>query len=77
MSQEEFGPAGEEREEQARRRAASRPPKDLTPVYSYPTYERILVQAGELDLQSQLRLLEELAVFVRGEAGKDIVRTIS
>ena len=51
--------------EEAKRREAFQQPENPTPGRSYPTYERILAQVGELDLQSQLRLLEELAALVR------------
>ena len=58
-------------------RSASRPPEDPTPGSSYRTNERILAQVGELELQSQLGLLQGLAALVRREAGKDIIRSIS
>ena len=56
--------------EEARQRDVTQPPEN-------PTYERILTQVRELDLRSQLWLLEELPALVRKEAGKDIVGRIT
>ena len=55
--------------EQARRPRESLPPED-------PTYERILALFGELDSQSQSRLLEELAAPVRQEVRQPLKHSI-
>ena len=60
---EEFERAEKTMEERARRREAVQQPEN-------PTYERIMAQVGKLDLQSQLRLLEELAALVRQGVGQ-------
>ena len=76
LTKESLEEARKEMAEDARRREASQPPEDPTQGSSHPTYESISAQVGDLDLQGQLRLLEELAAWVRQKLGEPPRHTI-